>query len=78
MTEYGFAAEPHKNNTWLVSPATREDGQVTCHDLSGFCGSWQMKLGGEFFPSPDNSSLCSVAIHQANNYAQDKNQEKQT
>lgn len=75
MTTYGFVAEPHRNNTYLVSPATEENGSIRCHDLSGFCGSWEMKTGGKFFPSPDNSSLCSVAMNQANNYAQEKNQE---
>lgn len=76
MVEYGFVAEPHRNTSWLVFPATRKDEQVTCYDLAGFCGSWQMKLGGEFFLSPNNSSLCAIAMHQANNFAQEKNQGK--
>lgn len=72
MKEYGFVAEPH-SHYWLISPAVKEDGNIICFDLSGFCGSWVMKLGGKFFPSPNNSSLCTIAMDQANNYAYEKN-----
>lgn len=69
---YGFVAEPHKNGYWLVSPATKEDDLIRCHDLSGFLGSWNMKQGGVFFPSPTNDSLCNVALQEANTFAREK------
>lgn len=71
-TLYGFVTEPHKNNYWLVSPATKEGDLIRCHDLSGFLGSWGMKQGGVFFPSPDNDSLCNIAMQEANAFAMEQ------
>lgn len=61
---YGFAVEPHKS--WLVTPATKENGVIRCHDLSGFMGSWDMKQGGIFIESVSGASLCDIALEQAN------------
>jgi hypothetical protein len=46
---FGFVSEPHRNGEHLVTHAINEDGVVTCHDISGFAGSWKMKDGGVFF-----------------------------
>ena len=66
MESFGFAAEPH-GDKWLVSPATWIQGEVKCHDLSGFLGSWVMKEQGKFFLG--KSSLCPEAMELAHKYA---------
>lgn len=70
---FGFVAEPHKNGKYLVSPAYREGGEVTCCDLSGFSGSWRMKCGGEFFPTVSGDVLCQEAMNMAVDHATTKN-----
>ena len=74
---YGFVAEPHKNGYYIVSPATQEGSVVRCHDLSGFCGSWDMKEGGVFFEGVSGESvvLCKYAMDAANTYAGEMNEE---
>lgn len=72
---HGFVVEPHKNNFWLVSPATKEGDIVTCHDLSGFLGSWKMKENGEFIPSISGQSLCSLTLKAANEIAFERDKE---
>jgi hypothetical protein len=72
---YGFVVEPHKNGLWLVSPATKEDDAVTCHDLSGFLGSWKMKESGEFIPSVSGESCCGLTLNLANKLAFERNKE---
>lgn len=72
-TEYGFVSEPHRNGYYLVSPASKEGDEITCHDLSGFLGSWKMKTCGVFFPSVSGETLCAEAMSAANIYAQEKN-----
>lgn len=76
MTIYGFVAEPHKGGYYLISPATIEDGVIRCHDLSGFLGSWDAKVGAMFFESIDGSCLCEQAMKLANEYASIKNKEE--
>lgn len=71
---YGFVAEPHRNNYYLVSPAAQEGVEVTCYDLSGFLGSWKMKEGGVFFPTISGDTLCEQAMNMAYAYAKGKNQ----
>lgn len=70
---FGFVAEPHRNNVYFVTPACKEDGTVTCHDLSGFLGSWKMREGGVFFPTISGDTLCEEAMQMANDYAKEKN-----
>lgn len=73
--KFGFVAEPHKNNIYLVSPATkREDGSVACEDLSGFLGSWRMKAKGMFFESESGETLCNKALKKATEYARQQNE----
>jgi len=73
--QFGFVAEPHKNDYWCVSPATLEDdGSVTCHDLAGFCGSWQMKPNGVFFPCETEGVFCELAMEKASTFARGKNE----
>jgi hypothetical protein len=66
MESLGFVAEPH-GDSWLVSPATRAQGEVKCHDLSGFLGSWVMKEQGKFFLG--KSAMCMEAMDLAIEYA---------
>lgn len=74
MTEIlGFVAEPHKNGFYIVSPATISDGVITCHDPSGFLGSWEMKQGGVFFKSISGSCFCNETMSLASEYAKFKN-----
>lgn len=70
---YGFVAEPNRNNCYFVSAATKEGEEVTCHDLSGFLGSWKMREGGIFFPTVSGDTLCKEAMQMANDYAMEKN-----
>jgi hypothetical protein len=70
MKNFGFAAEPH-GDKWLVIPATWIHGEVKCHDISGFLGSWVMKEQGKFFLG--KSALCSEAMDLANKYAAKQN-----
>lgn len=70
---FGFVAEPHRNNYWLVTPATKEGDSVTCHDCSGFMGSWPMKEGGIFFPCETDNVFCDIAQRKASAYAKEKN-----
>jgi hypothetical protein len=70
---FGFVAEPHRNNCYFVSAATEEGDKVTCHDLSGFLGSWKMREGGVFFPTVSGETLCKEAMQMANDYAREKN-----
>lgn len=70
---FGFVAEPHRNGYYLVSPATKEGEEVTCHDCSGFLGSWKMKVGGIFFNSADGSVFCNEAMSLAQSYANERN-----
>jgi hypothetical protein len=72
---YGFTVEPHKNDYWLVSAATKDGDVITCHDLSWFGGSWKMKERGIFIASISGSVLCEQAMSEANNLAYQKNQE---
>lgn len=71
MDIHGFAAEPHK--TWLASPAVEIQGKVTCHDSSGFLGSWEMKDGGVFFASENNIIFDQKAMDKALNYCNEMN-----
>lgn len=71
MKRYGFVAEPHKS--WIASPASEVDGVVTCHDLSGFLGSWKMKNGGVFFPSERNEAMDDEAMKKALEYCKEMN-----
>ena len=75
--DFGFVAEPHK--TWLCSPATLDltTGEITCHDLSGFIGSWKMKEGGKFFPCVTDSTLCPDAMQAAQDFCDKMNTGKQ-
>lgn len=70
---FGFAAEPHKE--WLYSPATKDvtTGKVTCHDPSGFVGSWDMKDGGVFFEQEGGGSYCEKAAKKAGEYCSKMN-----
>lgn len=70
---FGFVAEPHRDNHYFVSAACQEKDEVTCHDLSGFLGSWKMRVGGVFFPSISGETLCKEAMQMANDYAREKN-----
>ena len=74
---FGFVAEPHRNGYFLVSrPATKDGETITCHDLSGFMGSWCMKTGGVFFESENGDSLCCVALAKAQQYADAKSKNR--
>lgn len=73
MTEFGFAAEKRKSG-WFVSPATRENDKILCHDLSGFLGSWEIKEG-VFFKSQNNESLDEVVMKEAQEYCVKMNKE---
>lgn len=70
---FGFVAEPHRNGYYLVSPATKEGDKVTCYDLSGFLGSWEMKVGGIFFESISGENLCNHTMQTAQAFANSKN-----
>jgi len=73
VCRYGFVAEPH-NGVFLVSPAGKDsNGVITCYDLGGLMGSWEMKEGGVFFEADDNSCLCKNAGRKAKDYAGNKN-----
>lgn len=69
---YGFVAEPH-GGRYIVTPATMENGVIRCHDISGFCGSWDMKAGGVFFPEEGGGALCDIAKAKACKYAKENN-----
>ena len=71
---FGFAVELH-NKTHLVFPASKEEGIIRCHDLSGLRGSWDMKEGGVFFPQESADILCDIALEKANEFAIIRNQE---
>ena len=77
MKIYGFVAEPHRNNYHIISPATKdsETGLVTCHDLAGFCGSWNMHDGGVFFECTEGEPFDQVAMDKASAYCKQKNGE---
>lgn len=66
---HGFVVEAHKNNYYLVSPATVENDTIICHDISGFLGSWEMKEGGIFFMCKQNKPLCEDTLSLASKYA---------
>lgn len=71
---YGFVAEPHRDNYWLSSPASKdENGVIRCHDLSGFLGSWNMKEYGVFFPCETDSLFCKVAMKKSEELCRSKN-----
>lgn len=70
---FGFVAEPHRNNYYMVSPASQEGEEVMCHDLSGFLGNWKMKDGGVFFLTVSGETLCKEAMQMADDYAREKN-----
>lgn len=70
---FGFVVEPHRNGYYLVSPATKGGEDITCHDCSGFLGSWKMKPDGVFFESVDESVFCNEAMSTASAYANKKN-----
>lgn len=70
---FGFVAEPHRAGVYFVSAACKEGDEITCHDLSGFLGSWKMRTGGVFFPTVSGDTLCSEAMQMANDYAREKN-----
>ena len=71
MKKYGFAVEP--NRRWSVTPATQEDGIVTCHDISGFMGSWKMNEGGRFFECPDGDILNQATLEEAQSFGRERN-----
>ena len=73
--EFGFVSEPHKHSYHLVSPATKIDGEITSHDLSGYLGSWPMKEGGVFFASISGEAICTETMKLANEYARKINGE---
>ncbi len=73
---FGFVSEPHKNNKYLVTPATKDGhGEITCHDTSGFLGSWKMKEGGVFFEEEGGGVYCQKALDKANTHAIEKDKD---
>jgi hypothetical protein len=70
---FGFVAEPHKSNYYVVTPAVKENGEVICCDCSWFLGSWKMRAGGVFFPTVSGDVFCREAMEAANLYAKEKN-----
>lgn len=77
MNLFGFVAEPHRNNCFLLFPATKDKdtGDIVCHDTSGFCGSWKMKDGGVFFKAETDSCFCEEAMGKAIDYCNQMNGE---
>lgn len=71
MERHGFASELHKE--WMASPAIENEGAVTCHDPSGFLGSWKMKDGGVFFASERNEPFDGEAMKKALEYCREMN-----
>lgn len=72
---YGFAAEPN-GKYWLISPATKSEDGITCHDLAGFLGHWKLKEGGVFFPSISGESLCNATLSKAQEYVNQQKENK--
>ena len=72
MCIYGFVSEPH-GDKWLVTPATKEGDTITCHDVSGFLGSWAMKGGGVFFEEEGGGCFCDIALQKALSHAKELN-----
>jgi hypothetical protein len=77
MEIFGFVAEPHRNNYWMCSPATKDTDTetITCHDLAGFCGSWKMKENGIFFECESEDIFCPKTMKKASDYCKEKNME---
>ena len=75
MLTYGFVASGCKHGgVFYTYPATRDEhGEIKAYDLSGFLGSCVITGDYKFFASRDGSSLCSVAMFEANNYCEEKN-----
>lgn len=75
-TIFGWAVEKI-NGRCFISAATKErktDGnivteEVICHDISGFMGSWKARKDSVFFQTVSGDATCSIALKQANNYA---------
>lgn len=76
--KFGFASEPRRDGTYFIAPSTinQDNGKVTCHDVSGFAGSWDMAEGGVFFPEEGGGSLCSAALDKAQNHADNENKKQ--
>lgn len=69
MEEFGFVAWKALSGNWYVDVATRINGVVTVHDVSGFpCGSWNVKNDHMFFPRVSDSVFCFIASKQATDY----------
>lgn len=69
---YGWAVEK-VGYQCFISAATKdsETGEVMCHDISGFMGSWKMRKEGVFFPTVTGDATCSIALEQASKCAKE-------